>query len=184
MPHEIASVLRCSLCSHMIAGPAGLVIGPGQANRVGQFMESLTEHLLKAHPNEFEVLQQKALEFFGLNCLMQYTTQDEAIRYQRNWLRWQIHQVTLNARFNDETLRTKSAEFAGALVDEVISGLLDAFGVEGQAPIRREAAQRAGVNIKAAIGGKVLELVTMIRDELQEPAEPQPPASVRVLKVS
>jgi len=182
MPHEIASVLTCKLCTHKIAGPAGLVIGPGQSSRVGQFMESLTAHLAQAHPKQFEVLQQKALEFFGLNCIMQYVTQDDRVRYQRDWLRWQIHQVTLNARYTDEKLGLMAAHFAGEMVDETIEALMHAMQAADSGNLRNVFG-RAGVNIKAGVGAKLVEIVTTIRNELQEPTEPQPPASVSVVKV-
>lgn len=182
MPHEIASVLTCKLCSTKIAGP-GLVIGPGQAaGRVAKFMDSLTTHLASAHAKEFEALQQQALEFFGLNCVMQYVTQDDRVKYQRDWLRWKIHQVTLNARYTDEALAKLSAQFAGIIYEE-LTGLLRGT-VSSIPPQYLEVfLERSGENGRALIGGKLTEITTIIRNELQEPTEPKAPAGISVVKV-
>lgn len=180
--HEIASVLTCKLCAQKIAGP-GLVIGPGQASgRVAQFMESLTTHLAQKHAKEFEVLQQQALEFFGLNCVMQYVTQDDRVKYQRDWLRWKIHQVTLNARYTDDALGQMAAHFAGSIYDEITAALL--VILENAPSVNlRGTFDRAGENVRAAIGAKLMEIVTIIRNELQEPTEPKAPAGISVVKV-
>lgn len=181
MPHEIASVITCTLCTQKIAGP-GLVIGAGQpAGRVQLFMESLTEHLAKAHAKEFEAIQQKVLEFFGLNCVMQYVTQDERVQYQRFWLRWRIHQHTLNARYSDEKIGKMSAELAGILYDEITAALLVILE-NAPATNLRGTFDRAGENVRAAIGARIVEIVTIVRNELQEPTEPKPPAGISVVK--
>lgn len=182
MPHEVASVLTCKLCTEKIAGP-GLVVGPGQASgRVAKFMESLTTHLAQRHAKEFEALQQQVLEFFGLNCVMQYVTQDDRVKYQRDWLRWKIHQVTLNARYSDDALQNLSAQFAGIIYSELTPLLMDAVmnsGGNNMATVL----ERAGENCRALIGAKLTEITTIIRNELQEPTEPKLPAGVSVIKV-
>lgn len=182
--HEIASVLTCKLCSEKIAGP-GLVIGPGQASgRVAKFMESLTTHLASKHAQEFEALQQQALEFFGLNCVMQYVTQDDRVKYQRDWLRWKIHQVTLNARYTDEALQNLAAQFSGIIYSELTPLIVDAVYASGVFPSENvpKVFERAGENSRALIGAKLLEIVTIIRNELQEPTEPKAPAGFSVIK--
>lgn len=170
MPHEIATVLRCKLCPpnavKSIAGPS-LILGPGQSNRVGAFMQSLAQHLAQDHAQQHEFLQQKALEFMGLQTMMQYTTTDPNMLFSRDWLRWQIHQATLNARIPDDKLQAKSAEFAREIVKLIET---DVFGWIS-------AAQRSKVydnrEVIERTTRKVVELVTAIRNELQEPTEPR-----------
>jgi hypothetical protein len=164
MAHEIASVVTCRLCGRTIAGPS-LILGPGQSNRVGVFMQSIAGHIAQFHVKEHKLLEQQALEFMGLLMVMQYTTKDEGFKFQRNWLRWRIHQTTLNARFPDEKIEEKSEEFAKSIVELVAADVLNG----------------ATAHTQANVAARVKELVTMIRDELQEPVEPKPPASVSVL---
>lgn len=171
MPHEIATVLRCKLCppsrQKMIAGPS-LVLGPGApTNRVGEFVKSLTDHIATEHPQTHEFLQQKMLEFFGLQCLMQYSTADDGIKYSRNILRWNIHQATLDVRIPDDKLETKSAEFARTIVEMVV----DQLGIVQTTPYDL-------APILDSVTEKVTEVFRGIRDVLQEPNPPARPSSL------
>lgn len=172
MAHEIASILTCKLCSKKMAGPS-LIIGPGQNGRVGQFMQQLAAHIMKDHPREYAYLEQKHLEFNGLQMLMQYTTTDSSLRFQRDWLRWQIHQQTLNARIPDEKIEEQSRQLAETIVDLVLAyeasaRLAASTSRPGKpyefdpAPARKYAAE------------KIAEVVKVLRDALQEPTEPRP----------
>jgi len=177
MPHEIASVLTCKLCNEKIAGP-GLIVGPGQASgRVAQFMEKLTAHLGARHPKELGALHQKALEFFGLNCVMQYVTQDDRVKYQREFLRWSIHQVTLDARYSNEQLDDAAASHAEACTLAVVNGLAPALGIP------EERLTRAMENVRPQIAALFLEPIKIMREKLQEPEPPPMPAGVSVVKV-
>jgi hypothetical protein len=162
MPHEVFHAAKCRLCSKSIAGPS-LILGPHQHSRVGVFMQSLVEHIERDHPKEFAYLEQKHLEFKGLLIVMQYTTTDLGMKYSREWLRWQIHQQTLNSRIPDEKLTPKCAEFSRDIVDEIFGG--QAFVTADQ---------------QAQLTKRITDLVRAIRDELQEPTEPKPPAGIAV----
>lgn len=175
--HEIATVLRCKLCppanAKAIAGPSGILTPGAPTNRVGEFVKALTEHISTAHPQHHEYLQQKMLEFFGLQLMMQYSTADPGIQYSRNVLRWNIHQATLDARIPDDKLEIKSQEFADELVDLVVTDVMRYF----KAPVGDLSFDTRPTKLR--ITEKVREVFRGIRDVLQEPNAPAPPSTLK-----
>jgi hypothetical protein len=163
MAHEIASVMTCKLCFKKLAGPA-LIVGPGQSGRVGEFLQKVAAHIMQAHPQEYKYLEQKHLEFNGLQMLMQYTTNDPSLRFQRDWLRWQIHQQTLNARIPDEKIEEQSRQLAVSIVDAVLADFCDRA--------RTHTAYESN-SAKKYAAEKIAEVIRVLRDSLQEPTEPK-----------
>lgn len=132
-------------------------------------MQSLATHIAQAHPQQHEYLQQKALEFMGLQTVMQYATTDANIQHSRNWLRWQIHQATIDARIPDDKIETQSRDFARELVASIVDEV-SAYFMAAQRP-----ALFNSTHAVEATAAKVERLVRGVRDVLQEPTEPKPP---------
>ena len=171
MAHEIASIVRCkvntlgTICGKSFTAPAALIIQPGQQTngRVPQFMASLAEHIITGHPRLNKHLEARALEFMGMLRLQNFIlSNDPELTRQRDYLRWSVHQATLNAQFSDERIE----EFC-EMIAERCAEIMTRPDIDP--------AERVPM-IKGLLGDVLLGM----RDQLQEPGKHQTPAILEV----
>jgi len=172
MAHEIASACKCKLCGETIIGQAGLILDAGLAGldpanqRTAQFTLRLADHVIRKHPHENKALETKALEFLGMLRLANYATSDRGILEQRDFLRWTVHQATLNGRLSDEKLTTAAVDFAGKVVDLCVASLI----LQVPAP---EHVERVSVSLKAQAAETLAEILNGLREIIEEPGRYQ-----------
>lgn len=158
--HEIAGVARCKLCGRAFAGSSGFIIGQDNNGRIQGYLQKLAGHLQEAHSEIMGAVALRALEFQGMLMLLNYSLSDPQLNKQRDQLRWQIHQQTLNARIPNEKLLEKSKHFAMSLTDTFLSVCT---------PEQQAALQNFIPQLRSEACELIKQLVTMLRDELEEP---------------
>lgn len=111
---SIHRIVRCNICGKQFTAPAALIINPNapMQGRMSQFLGGLITHIVDGHPNHAKAMDIKAGEFLGMLRLQNFHIEDEAIREQRDYLRWSVHQATLNAHFSDEKVEASCEMFA------------------------------------------------------------------------
>jgi hypothetical protein len=161
---EIARTVTCKICGLVLIPPAvfgGLLqasdLTPGQLQTATQFAV-MARHMQTKHLERDRQMETAAVGFLGLLRAMEYRTEDEAIRSARDYARWSIHQMLLTAgpRISDENIATKSQGFAADLVNIVIRELQPGASI----PLLQK--------LQKLFAGQISELVTLIRDELEE----------------
>jgi hypothetical protein len=132
-----------------------IVIGANPNARLEKYVRAISEHFINDHAEHDRALQIKALEFLGMLRLRNYKTIDPGLVEQRDFLRWTIHQATLNASISDETIKAEGAKFANKLIDEICAqcGIKEPPGLAQRGMVARD----------------LIELLTGFRNELQEP---------------
>src|ERR1700679_2189515 len=105
---ELAITARCTHCNKLFAGPQLLIVGTGvdaPTNRLMQFMEKLTGHMMKDHQDVAQRIMLMASEYQGMLILGNYQHSDASLMEQADMLRWKLHQNTLACRFSDEQIQ-------------------------------------------------------------------------------
>ncbi len=146
---QVTDLTECLLCGEKFTGPRIAIIGKPAA-RLEQLLISLGSHLNTKHPAEAQALDLHGAAYIGMLFLRNFKSTDQQLNQQRDRLRWQIHQQTLNARFSDESLR----EQCGALAMR----LIESFDNDEGCP---DIAQR--------FTPILIEVFTGMRDVLEEP---------------
>lgn len=166
MAYEIAGITTCNLCQRKFAGPLALIIGPGQhpQGRLVNHLNQLAQHFCEAHPEENNALQLKALEYLGMLRLLNYSTSDEELRRQLDFLRWSIHQSTLLHRVPDEKIAAKAEEHARGIVD-IFESVLPPSNGPGTDQVREQLRPA----LQAAIAAKLAAVLSEVRNILEEP---------------
>jgi hypothetical protein len=101
---EMAMTARCGICGRLFAGPQLVLLGKGvdaPNNRLMQFVQKLTAHLVENHKKETEQIFLATNEYQGMLFLSHYQTESAALKTQLDMCRWKVHQGTLAARFTD-----------------------------------------------------------------------------------
>jgi hypothetical protein len=138
----------CRHCEKKFYGPTTILrVGEEAPARFYKYLAEINNHIAKRHPDIFQAAYIRGTELQGMLVMQNYESSDPEVIDQRNYYRWKVHQVTLNAKIDDATIARKA--------DETLN---DAFGPLDQPPILRAA-------LKMAIEKKLRE----IRDILQEP---------------
>src|SRR5271166_4900446 len=117
---ELAMTAKCSLCNRMFAGPQLVLVGKGVDavnNRLMQFMEKLTGHVMNEHKEVAQGIVLAASEYQGMLILSQYQTSDDNLKLQTDVIRWGLHQKTLAARYTDAQLE----QWVGQIVPELLT---------------------------------------------------------------
>ena len=147
---ELAMTARCSHCQRMFAGPQLVLVGKGVDavnNRLMQFMEKLTAHVMNEHKEEARGIMLAASEYQGMLILSQFQTSDENLKTQSDVIRWGLHQRTLTARYSDQMI--------AQWVDQVTPDLMTLVALNDTA------------NLKRNLAG----MLQSMRDNLEEPAK-------------
>jgi hypothetical protein len=92
---------------------------------------------MKDHRQYFESVILEAQQYQGLLFMMPFQTTDEEFQQQRDYLRWSVHQQTLNARLTDEKLGLAAAHVARAALQELGDRLPDGYGNDFELIISR-----------------------------------------------
>jgi hypothetical protein len=165
---ELAGITTCNLphpknpgqvCGQRFAGPQHLIIGEGAPGRMKTLLEKLVMHLHTQHPEYFAQVMIQGEEYKGLLWVMAFQTSDPELQQQRDYLRWSIHQRTLNASLSDEKLRGAVDQIANNIWHELQFWLQS--GQKG--------------NLLASISRILTPELQAIRDALQEPVAPPNP---------
>lgn len=110
-PSEIATPTKCRHCGKVFYGPrAVLKVGEQPPQRFFKYLAEINEHIVKAHPMEFERAYVLGTEFQGMLLLSNYVSEDAEIVDQRNFYRWKVHQASLAARVPDAAIHQKACE--------------------------------------------------------------------------
>lgn len=145
---------KCSLCDKVFRGPeeelgGAMILGEQPKQRVARYIGRLIEHLHKHHPEQMAYYAAQQAEYFGLICLMTFDTSDEAVRVERDYLRWTIHNATRRAKVTNERIREKTK----ACVDAILKDL------------DLELSQNVRVGI---VEEKISAMLMLMRDVLEE----------------
>ncbi len=151
----------CKLCKRVFQAPVALRVIPGAGDntRLVNFIADLDTHLMKEHPDQANLCDLQAMQFVGLARLTYYTINDPEVADQNNFLRWSIHQATLNAKYTDTDLEAIAARLAGILVDDALEPELPP---DGRAVTITE-------QLKVLAAGKIRTVLMEMRQQLQEP---------------
>ena len=116
MNTPLTDITECRLCGATFTGPRIAIVGRPDA-RIQALLESLGSHLNLKHPQQAQAMNINGAAYMGLLFMMHFKSTDAELNSQRDILRWQIHQMTLNARFSDESLKTLCDALALRLLD-------------------------------------------------------------------
>jgi hypothetical protein len=161
---ELAGITTCNLphpknpgqvCGQRFAGPQHLIIGEGAPGRMKALLEKLVMHLHTQHPEYFAQVMIQGEEYKGLLWVMAFQTSDPELQQQRDYLRWSIHQRTLNASITDDKLKDG--------VGEIVSLIMENIEFCPRDQLRQQ------------IRGVIEKELRAIRDALQEPVAPPNP---------
>ena len=141
MAHEITGLTKCKLCpagdkGGTFTGPMVTIIGndpkiisgnKGDVKRLIDYVNQLSIHVIKKHPQENEAIQYRGLEYLAMLRLANFSTTDSALDEQIRFLRWSTLQQVLPIRLNDAKLEDMAeaftAEIGKAFADAVLEGM-------------------------------------------------------------
>ena len=146
----------CVHCNQTFYGPeeglgGALIVGEAQQRRAMRYVQTLTTHLQKKHPQVLTTAQIFGSEYAGMLALMNFTTDDELVAQQRDFVRWKVHNATRRAQVSDDRIVEK--------VRAILTGYL-------MADPNRE--QKLNESMADGIGSKFVEVMTEMRDVLEE----------------
>ena len=100
---EIATPARCGICNKVFYGPKAALIGANLGTREAQvFFQSLVDHLMKSHPNEFMGCEAAGAEYKGMLIVSYFAVNDPDLQKMCDISRWNVLQKVLAARVSDE----------------------------------------------------------------------------------
>lgn len=104
-------IATCLLCGKAFEGPAIAIIGH-QAKQQEVYLERLSNHLQKAHPEQAQKMFALGAAFLEMIYLRNFKTTDPELTKAKDFVRWQIHQQTILKTYPDESLQRQAAELA------------------------------------------------------------------------
>jgi len=113
---DLAGITTCLLCGVSFAGPRVAIIGAHNGSGFEQLMQALGAHLKQKHPEQGQIMMQNGAAFMEWLFLGNFKTTDAELSKQRDFVRWQVHQQTIKARWPDEQVREQCAELAESLL--------------------------------------------------------------------
>jgi hypothetical protein len=146
----------CVHCNQTFYGPeeglgGALIIGEAEQRRAMRYVQTLTTHLQKKHPQALTTAQIFGSEYAGMLALMNFTTDDELVAQQRDFVRWKVHNATRRAQVSDDRIVEKVRSIlAGYLVNDP------------------ERDKKLNDSMADGIGSKFVEVMTEMRDVLEE----------------
>jgi hypothetical protein len=146
----------CVHCNQTFYGPeeglgGALIVGEAQQRRAMRYVQTLTTHLQKKHPQVLTTAQIFGSEYAGMLALMNFTTDDELVAQQRDFVRWKVHNATRRAQVSDDRIVEKVRTIlAGYLVNDP------------------ERDKKLNDSMADGIGSKFVEVMTEMRDVLEE----------------
>jgi hypothetical protein len=174
---SIVGINTCKICRKTFSGPRALFINPTNptaTSPAAQASVDLMEHVMREHPAIDRDMQTQSAQFLGVLRLMAFTLFDKAVAKQRDYLRWYVHQSTLNAQISDAKLEKRAEQLAELALDVVDSSLLYV-----KAHSSGEVASDARAKLKARIAEGIAIAISELRAELQEPGKyPNGPETV------
>ncbi len=159
--NELADLTTCLLCGQIFTGPRVQISGR-QNGRLQNYLLQLGKHFNEKLPDHAKAMNIRGAEFMGLLFLLNFRTSDTELQTERDRLRWQIHQQTLNARIPDEKLKEKCTALSSQLMTEAAKVFVE-FSMS------REDAQVVIKRAESQCAATLIEVFTGLRDVLEEP---------------
>jgi hypothetical protein len=156
---ELADITTCVHCGQKFTHPRITIIGAPKA-RLDNYMAGLAKHLVEKHPEIGEQMVPLGSTFMELLFLRNFKTTDPELNEQQDRVRWQIHQQTLKARYPDENLIAQCRYLSQRLVDTMAELDNEAPGMVAHGDL-----------VRSAYECILIEVVTAIRDALEEPGK-------------
>jgi hypothetical protein len=130
--------VACKLCRKVFLPPVALRVipGAGDQTRLINFVQDLDTHLAKEHPEEYGLCEIQAMQFQGLAKLTNFMIADGEVRDQNEFLRWSIHQLTLNVRYSDDDLTVISERLSALVAADFNNPALEKPAADAAAKIR------------------------------------------------
>ena len=128
-----------------------VLINEAEQRRAMRYVQSLTQHLQKHHPDALKAAQIFGSEYAGMLALSNFETEDALVAEQRDFVRWKVHNATRRAMVTDERIVEK------------VSQILDGFLVGD--PDREK---KLNESMADGLGAKIVETMTQMRDVLEE----------------
>ena len=147
---------KCRHCQKVFYGPdeglgGALIVNEAAQRRAMRYVQSLTQHLQKHHPEHLKAAQIFGSEYAGMLALSNFETEDELVAEQRDFVRWKVHNATRRAVVTDDRIDDK--------VREALSGFLI------QDPERD---RKLNESMADGLGSKIVEVMRTMRDVLEE----------------
>jgi len=147
---------QCVHCNKTFYGPeeglgGALIVGEAAQRRAMRYVQTLTTHLQKQHPQVLTTAQIFGSEYAGMLALMNFKTDDELVAQQRDFVRWKVHNATRRASVSDDRIVEK--------VRSILTGYLI------NDPEREK---KLNESMADGIGSKIVEVMTEMRDVLEE----------------
>jgi hypothetical protein len=103
---------QCVHCNKTFYGPeeglgGALIVGEAAQRRAMRYVQTLTTHLQKQHPQVLTTAQIFGSEYAGMLALMNFKTDDELVAQQRDFVRWKVHNATRRASVSDDRIVEK-----------------------------------------------------------------------------
>lgn len=128
-----------------------VLINEAEQRRAMRYVQTLTQHLQKHHPDALKAAQIFGSEYAGMLALSNFETEDALVAEQRDFVRWKVHNATRRAMVTDERIVEK------------VSQILDGFLVGD--PDREK---KLNESMADGLGAKIVETMTQMRDVLEE----------------
>jgi len=147
---------KCRHCQKVFYGPdeglgGALIVNEAAQRRAMRYVQSLTQHLQKHHPEHLKAAQIFGSEYAGMLALSNFETEDELVAEQRDFVRWKVHNATRRAVVTDERIIEK------------VSSVLDSFLVTDPDRVRK-----LNDSMAEGLGAKIVEVMMYMRDVLEE----------------
>ena len=113
--NNVLKPCKCRHCSKVFYGPdeglgGALIVNEAQQRRAMRYVQSLTQHLQKHHPQALQAAQIFGSEYAGMLALSNFDTEDEIVQEQRDFVRWKVHNATRRAAVTDDRIDEKVRE--------------------------------------------------------------------------
>lgn len=147
---------KCRHCQKVFYGPeeglgGAVLLNESEQKRAMRYVQSLTQHLQKQHPQALQAAQIFGSEYAGMLALSNFETEDALVAEQRDFVRWKVHNATRRAVVTDDRIVEK------------VSAILDGFLVGD--PNREK---KLNESMADGLGAKIVEVMTQMRDVLEE----------------
>ena len=113
--------IMCTLCGKKFYGPTaalGTALLLGETSpKAARLIQELAGHVGTKHKKEFRLYTQQQAEYFGLQILRVYVSNDEAFQKSIDELRWKIHNATRRVVVTDERIKERVAKRFEAMVN-------------------------------------------------------------------
>lgn len=156
MSNTVTAPCKCRHCPKVFYGPeeglgGAVIVNEAQQRRAMRYVQSLTQHLQKHHPQALQAAQIFGSEYAGMLALSNFDTEDALVQEQRDFVRWKVHNATRRAVVNDDRIVEK------------VSTVLDGFLVGDP-----EREKKLNESMADGLGAKIVEVMKQMRDVLEE----------------